>query len=131
MTDEGAIEAFEKLLGRTAKPAEREQLFRVKEALGLRDNDALWLVLFARQFPKAIGEEARRILVETRSTADSSMKAAVEEAKAELTRAIAIAAQGVARTAARQRMIEWMVAGITLGAALLAAGFIAGRAFGP
>jgi hypothetical protein len=139
MTDEGAIQAFEKLLGRTAKPAEREQLFRVKEALGLRDNDALWLVLFAlqyydslyRQFPKAIGEEAKRILEETRSTADSSMKTAVEEAKAELTRAIAIAAQGVARTAARQRMIEWMVAGIALGAALLAAGFVAGRAVGP
>jgi hypothetical protein len=69
MTDEGAISAFEKLLGRESKPAEREQLYRVKEALGLRDNDALWLVLFAlqyydslyRQFPKAIGQEALRV----------------------------------------------------------------------
>ena len=49
MTDEGAISAFEKLLGRESKPAEREQLYRVKEALGLRDNDALWLILFALQ----------------------------------------------------------------------------------
>ena len=70
MTDAGAISAFEKLLGRESKPAEREQLYRVKEALGLRDNDALWLVLFAlqyydslyRQFPKAIGQEARAFL---------------------------------------------------------------------
>ncbi|MFZ3180115.1 MAG: hypothetical protein WA156_07915, partial [Methylocystis silviterrae] len=53
---------FEKLIGRTATETERRQLRRVKEVLGLRDNDALWLVIFAlqyydslyRQFPKAI-----------------------------------------------------------------------------
>ena len=100
MTDEGAISAFEKLLGRESKPAEREQLYRVKEALGLRDNDALWLVLFAlqyydslyRQFPKAIGQEATRVLNETRVAADASMRASLEQAKADLTHAMAVAA---------------------------------------
>ena len=89
MTNEGAISAFEKLLGRESKPAEREQLYRVKDALGLRDNDALWLVLFAlqyydslyRQFPKAIGQEAAKILGETRAAADASMRASLEQAK--------------------------------------------------
>ena len=103
MTDEGAISAFEKLLGRESKPAEREQLYRVKEALGLRENDAPWLVLFAlqyydslyRQFPKAIGQEAARVLSETRSAADASMRASLEQAKADLTHATAIAARGV------------------------------------
>ena len=135
MTDEGAISAFEKLLGRESKPAEREQLYRVKEALGLRENDAPWLVLFAlqyydslyRQFPKAIGQEAARVLSETRSAADASMRASLEQAKADLTHAMAIAAEGVAREAARRNTTQWLVAGMALGAALFGAGLLVGR----
>jgi len=135
MTDEGPLTAFEKLLGREAKPAEREQLYRVKEALGLRDNDAIWLVLFAlqyydslyRQFPKAIGQEAARILGDTRAAADASMRASLERAKADLTRSMAIAAEGVARSAARRRTIQWLVAGMVLGAALFGGGVLVGR----
>ena len=135
MTDEGAITAFEKLLGRESKPAEREQLYRVKEALGLRDNDALWLVLFAlqyydslyRQFPKAIGQEAARVLGETRTAADASMRASLEQAKADLTRSMAIAAQGVAREAARRQRVQWAIAGMALGSALFGAGLLVGR----
>ena len=41
-----------------------------------------------------------------------------------------IAAQGVARDAARRRMIEWLVGGMALGAVLVGAGFFAGRALG-
>ena len=138
VTDESAIAGFEKLLGRQSTPAEREQLFRVKEALGLRENDALWLILFAlqyyeslyRQFPKPIGAEASRILAQTRETVDAQVRAGAEQAKADLARAVAIAAQGVARDAARRRMIEWLVGGMALGAALVAAGFIAGWALG-
>jgi hypothetical protein len=138
VTDESAIAGFEKLLGRQSTPAEREQLFRVKEALGLRENDALWLILFAlqyyeslyRQFPKAIGVEASRILAQARETVDAQVKAGAEQAKADLARAVAIAAQGVARDAARRRMIEWLVGGMALGAALVGAGFFAGLALG-
>jgi hypothetical protein len=43
---------------------------------------------------------------------------------------VAVAAQGVARDAARRRMIKWLVGGMALGAALVAAGFFAGWAFG-
>ena len=135
MTDEGAISAFEKLLGRESKPAEREQLYRVKEALGLRDNDALWLVLFAlqyydslyRQFPKAIGQEAARVLGETRTAADASMRASLEQAKADLTRSMAIAAEGIAREAARRQRVQWAIAGMALGSALFGAGLLVGR----
>ena len=135
MTDEGAITAFEKLLGRESKPAEREQLYRVKEALGLRDNDALWLVLFAlqyydslyRQFPKAIGQEAARVLGETRTAADASMRASLEQAKADLTRSMAIAAEGIARKAARRQRVQWAIAGMALGSALFGAGLLVGR----
>ena len=41
--------AFEKLLGRQPSVAEREQLYRVKSALDLQDNDALWMILIVLQ----------------------------------------------------------------------------------
>jgi hypothetical protein len=55
------------------------------------------------------------------------MRASLEQAKADLTHAMAVAAQGIAREAARRQMIQWLVAGMALGAALLGAGFFAGR----
>ena len=57
-----SLSSFESMLGRAATERERDQLRRVQAELGLRENDALWLVIFAlqyyeglyRQFPKAI-----------------------------------------------------------------------------
>lgn len=43
----GLDEAFTRLLGTAPSPSQREQLYRVRDALGLADNDALWLVLMA------------------------------------------------------------------------------------
>ncbi len=135
MVDEALAEAaFEKLLGRASTPAEREQLWRVQSALGLRNNDALWLVLYAlqfyeslyRQFPREIGKEAKRILDETRTAADASIRASVESAKADLAKAIASAARDVARDAARRQMLQWLVVGMLLGVALLGAGVAIG-----
>jgi hypothetical protein len=131
MSEEAVEETpFEKLLGRASTAAEREQLWRVQSALGLRDNDALWLVLYAlqfyeslyRQFPREIGKEAKRILDETRMAADATIRASVESAKADLAKAIASAARDVARDAARRQLLQWLVIGMLLGVALLVAG---------
>jgi len=131
MSDDSTVSSnYEKLLGRVATVAERDQLRRVQSALGLRDNDALWLVLYAlqfyeslyRQFPKEIGKEAKRILEETRTAADATMRASAESAKADLAKAIASAARDVARDAARRQMLQWLVVGMLLGVALLGAG---------
>jgi hypothetical protein len=127
--------AFEKLLGRATTEPERDQLRRVRDVLGLRDNDALWLVLFAlqyyeslyRQFPKAIAIEAGRILSQTRAAADAQIQAGAEQAKADLARAVAIAAQDVARDVARRQATQWLIYGMGVGAALFAAGFMLGR----
>ncbi|PPD02812.1 MAG: hypothetical protein CTY36_08715 [Methylocystis sp.] len=127
---------FEKLIGRTATEAERRQLLLVKEALGLRDNDALWLIIFAlqyydslyRQFPKAIATEATAIMARTRETADAQMRAGIEQAKADLARAVALAAQDVARDVARRQATQWLVYGMAAGAALILVGIAVGRA---
>lgn len=133
---EGAevLSAFEKLLGRTATETERDQLRKIRDALDLRDNDALWSVLFAlqyydslyRQFPKAIAAEAKQILSATRKTVEATARAAVEDARAELVRAIAISAQGVAESVARRRQMQWALAGILVGAVIFAAGLAVG-----
>ena len=87
MTDAATtISSFERLLGRAATESEREQLRRVQAELGLRENDALWLVIFAlqyyeglyRQFPKAIAAEAQRVLLETRVAAEATIRAGAE-----------------------------------------------------
>ena len=43
-------DSFARLLGRQPTDAERQQLYRVKDALGLDISDALWQVLFVLQF---------------------------------------------------------------------------------
>ena len=135
MTDAGDIApAFEKLLGRAATETEREQLRRIRDALGLRENDALWSVLFAlqyydslyRQFPKAIAAEAAKVLVETRAASEASARVSIENARAELARAIAISAQGVAQTMARRRQLQWAILGAAIGAMIFAGGVLAG-----
>ena len=77
------------------------RLYEVKEALGLADNDALWLVLVAlehydalyRTYPAQIAEEARRTLADVqRGFADA---AAVESKRAHRKLAEAVAGAGV------------------------------------
>ena len=128
------LSSFERMLGRAATEREREQLRRVQAALDLQENDALWLIIFAlqyyeglyRQFPKAIAAEAQRVLSETRATAEATIRAGAESAKADLVKAIATTARDVARDAARRQMIQWLVVGMLLGAGLLGAGVYIG-----
>ena len=133
---EGAevVSAFEKLLGRTATEAERVQLRKIRDALDLRDNDALWSVLFAlqyydslyRQFPKAIAAEATKILAETRAASEAVMRANVASAQADLARAVALTAQGVAQSVARRWQLQWTIIGAAVGAIIFASGVLAG-----
>ncbi|MDJ0450978.1 MULTISPECIES: hypothetical protein [Methylocystis] len=132
------LSSFERMLGRAATERERDQLRRVQAELDLRENDALWLVIFAlqyyeglyRQFPKAIAAEAQRILSETRTTAEATIRASAESAKADLAKAIATTARDVAQEVARRQMIQWLVVGMLLGAGLLSVGFYIGVRIG-
>ena len=56
------LSSFERLLGRAATERERDQLRRVQAELRLRENDALWLVIFALQVTTrgSIGNFRRR-----------------------------------------------------------------------
>jgi len=115
-------DSFAKLLGRQPTDAERQSLYRVRDALGLKNNDALWLVLMAlqhyqgqyEQFPKLIAEAAKNTLMDFKATADATVKASAEAAKADLAQAVASAAQEVAHNTSGKQMFQWAAASIVV-----------------
>lgn len=119
-------DSFAKLLGRQPTDADRQALYRVRDALGLRGNDALWLVLIALQhyqgqyerMPEAIAQASRDILGAFRASAEASAKAAAAEAKADLSKAVAAVAQEVAHKVAGAQQLRWGM-GLTVGLAIL------------
>lgn len=108
-------DSFAKLLGRQPSDTERQSLYRVRDALGLKNNDALWLVLMAlehyqgqyEKFPQAIAQAAKDTLVNFKVTADATVKASAEAAKADLAQAVASAAQEVAQNTSAKQMWQW------------------------
>jgi len=124
-------DSFAKLLGRQPSDAERQQLYTVRDALGLKNNDALWLVLMALQhyqdqyerFPKAIALAARETLASFKETADTMILASAEATKADLAKAVVKTAQDVANYTAQKQMWQW-------AAGCLAVAFLAFGLFG-
>ena len=124
-------DSFAKLLGRQPSDTERQNLYRVRDALGLKNNDALWLVLMAlehyqgqyEKFPQAIAQAAKDTLVNFKATADATVKASAEAAKADLAEAVAAAARDVAQNTSRKPMWQW-------AAGCLAAAFLCFGSFG-
>ncbi len=127
--------SFQKLLGRQPTDAEVQKLYRVRDALGLKNNDALWLVLMALQhyetsyerMPKAIETAAASVMLKVKATADSTMKASAESFKADMAQAVASVAEDVARNTSRKQMWQW--AGGVVGFAFLTLGLMGWGAF--
>lgn len=121
-------ESLTQLLGRQATDKDRQELYRVRDALGLKNNDALWLVIMALQhykdlyeeFPESIAKAAQDTLQDFKVTADAVIKASAEAAKADLAQAVATAAADVARTVAGTKQLQWMT--LSLLVALLSLG---------
>lgn len=109
-------DSFARLLGRQPSDAERQQLYQVRDALDLKNNDALWLVLMALQyhhymyarFPDLIKQAANETLRDFQQAADATFSASKEQAKAELAKAVSAVAQDVARLTARKQAAIWI-----------------------
>jgi len=115
-------DSFATLLGRLPSDSELQQLYRVRDALGLKNNDALWLVLMALQhyqtqyeeFPARIAKSARTTLEEFKAAADRIIQASSQAAKADLAQAVADAAATVARDTATRQKVQWIFATVAL-----------------
>lgn len=126
--------AFEKLTGQPPTDADVQRLYRAKNALRLGDDDALWLLLIALDYPVTFYEKlpgqlkkaSTDVLTDFRATADAIAKASAEAAKANLAEAVATTAQQVASDVAgvkRSRWVATAVIAIVLGVAVVAGGW--------
>jgi hypothetical protein len=86
--------SFERLVGRPASEAERARLHRIRDVLGLRDNDAFWSIVMAleqydalfRAYPAKLAEATERAMERVHAacaTAAQQEVAAVQRALAE------------------------------------------------
>jgi hypothetical protein len=113
-------DSFAKLLGAQPSDKDRQDLYRVRDALGLKSNDALWLVLMALQhyqsqyelFPARIEDAARRTLQKFETAADATARAAAEAARRQVADAAATAAWDVVRKVETRERLKWLASTI-------------------
>ena len=81
------VVSFTRLLGRPPSDRELRELDRVREALDLRDNDALWLIIMALQyFRQDMETSVAATLGNLKQVADATAQAAMENARREFQR---------------------------------------------
>lgn len=79
--------SFTRLLGRPPSDRELRELDRVREALDLRDNDALWLIIMALQyFRQDMETSVAATLGSLKQVADATAQTAMENARREFQR---------------------------------------------
>jgi hypothetical protein len=120
-------QGFSALLKRQATDEEIQHLYRVRDALGIRPNDALWQVLIALQFyqtqyerfPAEISKACEAVLAKLTETAGKTAQAAAEEAKRDLAHAVGKAVSSAARRASWKEIVLWCVATVVTLALLV------------
>lgn len=127
-------DSFGQLLGRLPTDKEKQDLYRVRDALKLKATDAVWLLLMALQhyetlyatFPARIAGAARDVTNAVRATAEAEAKAAQEETKRALTEAVHQAAVKSSEDAAGAQLVRWVsIAGGIICVSLLVVGLMA------
>jgi hypothetical protein len=121
-------DSFALLLGRQPSDKERQNLYRVRDALKLKSNDAVWLLLMALEhydtlyarYPALMVAAAKEITKDVRETALAQARAAAAETTKALAHAVAAAATASAKKAAGAQMLKW-----AMGCFLAAMGCIA------
>lgn len=112
-------ESFERLLGRLPTDAERQDLYRVRDALGLKNNDALWLVLMALQHYETQYKKIPAVIEEATSVAAENAKT---QATASFNEATAKLVAGASKTIRRAIIVrEWRNVLITLAVCIVVA----------
>lgn len=109
-------DSFSQLLGHQPSDKDKQDLYRVRDALKLKSTDAVWMLLMALQHYKALYEEipariaaaVRDVTKGARATAEADAKAAQEETKLTLMDAVRHAAVTSAEAAAGAQLARWV-----------------------
>jgi len=130
--------SFKALLGRQPSDKEVERLYRVKNALNIRDNEAMWMILMALEsydtlyskYPALIAGQVDVVIEKQRELIAEIVDAESKKALSTLSSAVAQTSQLVAMKVAdtaRWQAWGWVCVGlIAFGALCLTAGFILG-----
>jgi hypothetical protein len=108
-------DSFALLLGRQPSDKERQRLYRARDALKLKSNDAVWLLVMALEHydtlysrhPALIAEAVRDVIKNVRETAMAQARAAAADTTKALAYAVAAAATASAKKAAGAQMLKW------------------------
>jgi hypothetical protein len=130
---------FARILERQPTEVEKLQLYRLKDALGLGENDALFSVLIAlqhfewlyEQHPERIEEAGRKTVADVGKAAEAAVAVEVGRVRKHLAEAVSSAARAVADAQAEtaRRMAKWWAAaGMTIfGGLCMVCGYELGR----
>jgi hypothetical protein len=122
-------DSFALLLGRQPSDKERQGLYRARDALKLKANDAVWLLLMAlehyetlyRRHPALIAEAVRDVTKNVRETAVAQARAAVADTTKALAQAVAEGVIASAKKAAGAQRLKWMAVCFLAATACLSA----------
>jgi len=130
--------SFEKLLGRQPSEKEIQSLYRVKNALNIRDNDALWLVLMAlesydtlyRKYPAMISSQVTQIIEDQKAAMATIADAETKKALGTLAEAVGKTSELIAvRLAITSRLQSWgwtLLGVVSFGVLCVFVGFVLG-----
>ncbi|ATI12683.1 MULTISPECIES: hypothetical protein [Acetobacter] len=109
---------FQGFYGRNPTDAEIQEHYRIKNAMDIRDNDALWLILIPFQYyTKKLQDIPQAIEVisdEFNQNSRQAMQRYEAKIKSDLNSAVAVAGQDVASTILRRKIQMWSAISITV-----------------
>lgn len=122
-------ESFEKLLERQPTDGERQRLYRVRDTLNIKPTDSVWTLLMVlehyqtmyQEIPGQIAATARKATESVRATAEAQAKAAQEETKRGLMKAVTEAVRATAEQRARAAHFKWVSIAVSIVSVLLVA----------
>ena len=115
-------DAFNQLLERQPTDGERQRLYRARDALNIKPTDAVWRLLMVlehyqtmyEKIPHQIAEAALNATDTIRVTAEAQAKAAREETKKGLMKAVTEAVQATAKQYARAEHFKWVSVAVSI-----------------
>jgi hypothetical protein len=126
-----ADEAFATLKNRQPTDKERQNLMRERDALGVKDNDALWRLLVVlghyetlyAEIPTRIAKVASDVTANVKAAAEAELKAAAARTRAELAKSVAETALEIANRRASVNHLQWITScAFVLGVMFLSIG---------
>lgn len=126
-------DSYTKLLGREPTDEEIQQLYRVRDALGLKNNDSLWLIIMAlefyndqyKKFPSLIHSATVQYMDELKQSAEKIANAAMEKSREKFIETIQTASTEVAHKVAGRDRVRWII-GSLVAASLILSGWAYG-----